>query len=135
MTLEAAYLDSSAFVKLFVDERESDAFARELSRWPRLVTSELLPVEVMRVAQRQPQPAEAFQLASELLRGVGLRPLRRAILRRAARLAPGALGTLDALHLATALDLGARPAAFFTYDRRLAAAATRAGLPVLAPGT
>jgi predicted nucleic acid-binding protein len=131
---DVAYLDTSAFMKLVLDEPQTPEFARALAGWPRLVASELVVVEVTRAAQRQPQPRDAFRLATEHLRAVALRPLSRAVMRRAATLQPAALRTLDALHLATALDLPLRPAAFFTYDRRLAAAARQAGLAVLSPG-
>jgi hypothetical protein len=52
---------------------------------------------------------------------------------RAAALDSPALRTLDALHLATALEIGAELRAFATYDERLAAAAAAEGLEVLAP--
>lgn len=131
---DVAYVDTSAFMKLVRKEPESAAFARELSRWPRLVASELLVVEVTRAAQRQPQPQDALRLAADYLHTVALRPLSRAVLRRATTLGPVALRTLDALHLATALDFAARPDVFFTYDLRLAAGARQVGLRVLAPG-
>jgi len=47
------------------------------------------------------------------------------------------LRPLDAIHLATAENLvasGKRISAFVTYDKRLAKAATEAGLTVVAPG-
>jgi hypothetical protein len=40
---------------------------------------------------------------------------------------------LDAIHLATALSVGSDLGAIATYDRRLASAATAAGLRVLRP--
>jgi predicted nucleic acid-binding protein len=43
------------------------------------------------------------------------------------------LRSLDAIHLATALLLGRLGVAIVTYDHRLAAAASSAGLPVAAP--
>jgi predicted nucleic acid-binding protein len=45
---------------------------------------------------------------------------------------PAALRTLDAIHLATALELGPIDA-FVTYDDRLAEAARGIGLPVVRP--
>jgi len=44
------------------------------------------------------------------------------------------LRSLDALHLASALLLGAELTTFIAYDRRLADAARAAGLVVAAPG-
>ncbi len=46
---------------------------------------------------------------------------------------PRSLGTLDAIHVATARDLGQDLRAFVAYDRRLLVAARDAGLPVLSP--
>jgi predicted nucleic acid-binding protein len=43
------------------------------------------------------------------------------------------LRSLDALHLATALSVRDELGAFFTYDRRMAAAAANRGLNVAAP--
>ncbi len=41
--------------------------------------------------------------------------------------------TLDAIHLATAAELGARLESFVTYDTRLEALARQAGLHVVSP--
>jgi hypothetical protein len=41
--------------------------------------------------------------------------------------------TLDAIHLATALELGDELTAFVCYDDRLSAAAAALGLPVVTP--
>jgi predicted nucleic acid-binding protein len=46
---------------------------------------------------------------------------------------PGELGTLDAIHLASALSLGEDLGGLLSYDRRLLDAAAVAGLPTLAP--
>ena len=54
------------------------------------------------------------------------------VIERARELASGTLRTLDAIHLATALRVAAQR--FLTYDRRLAEAASAAGLRVLSPG-
>jgi uncharacterized protein len=52
---------------------------------------------------------------------------------QAARLDPTVLRSLDALHLATALDLGDDLDGLVTYDDRLAEAARLNGVPVIAP--
>ena len=46
---------------------------------------------------------------------------------------PGVLRTLDAIHLAVALDLGDELEGMVTYDDRLAQAASDHGIPVVAP--
>ncbi len=70
-------------------------------------------------------------VARRRLLDVDLFPLTAAVRRRAAAL-PG-LRTLDAIHLATALEAPGLDA-FLCYDARLAAAARSTGLPVLSPG-
>ena len=47
---------------------------------------------------------------------------------------PDGLRSLDAVHLAAALDLGDELQGLVTYDERLAAAAAANGIPVVAPG-
>jgi predicted nucleic acid-binding protein len=54
------------------------------------------------------------------------------LLRAAAALTSATVPTLDAIHLASAIRID--PGEFAVYDRRLAAAATEAGLPVASPG-
>jgi predicted nucleic acid-binding protein len=71
--------------------------------------------------------------AKAWLEGVSLLPLDDAVLDFAVSLSPPSLGTLDALHLATALTVREEIGAFFTYDRRLAEAASELGLYVFAP--
>lgn len=52
---------------------------------------------------------------------------------RAALVAPPELRSLDAIHLATALDLADDLDGFVSYDERLARAADDYGIPTLAP--
>jgi predicted nucleic acid-binding protein len=80
-----------------------------------------------------------YRLAPGLLRAeifleeFRIHPVEDDILRRAAALPYPHLGSLDAIHVATALAL--RPlAAFVTYDLRQAKAARMVGLPVRSPG-
>ena len=46
---------------------------------------------------------------------------------------PTSVGTLDAIHLATALEVREELTAFVCYDERLSAAAREVGLPVVTP--
>ena len=126
-------LDSSALVRLVLDEPESAALERWLiSRAPSSVTaSDLVRVELIRAVARA-APA-GVPRARMLLAGVDLVPITRDLLETAADLGPPSLRSLDALHLATALSLGSALDAFVVYDERLARAATEAGLPVVAP--
>lgn len=65
------YLDTSAAIKLLVDERESEALAVAIdSAEPDLVACLLLETELRRVVHRL--PALTQQAVSEFLLGVGL---------------------------------------------------------------
>ncbi len=67
-----------------------------------------------------------------VLDGVYLLRLDRAVLGRAARLTPALLRSLDAIHVASALELGSR-LDFVGYDERLIDAAAAAGLRTRSP--
>jgi uncharacterized protein len=75
-----------------------------------------------------------LERAGELIDTIALRPLERDLLYGAGALAEPALRALDAIHVASAVDLDPIEA-FVTYDERQAAAARLAGLRTLAPGT
>lgn len=129
---EIAYIDASAFVKLFAAEPESGAVARAIeAELGNLVASEILAVEVARAALRI--GGEAPAAAARLLRQVVLLPLSVAVREQAGRVGAPQLRTLDAIHLATAISVGERVGAVLTYDERLAAACRAAGLRVAAP--
>ena len=71
--------------------------------------------------------------AEEVLRSVALIDVDRAAVWRAGNVEPSELRSLDAIHLASAIDLASDLDGFVTYDLRLAAAARIAGLTVLSP--
>lgn len=75
------------------------------------------------------------QDVDDLLLAFALTVLDAATLAAANGLEPFELGTLDAIHLATALALHEQAPleGFVTYDKQLAAAALGHGLPVLSP--
>lgn len=126
-----AYLDASALVKLVVPEPESSALRAELTRWPRRVSSTLVRAELVRACARIDQAAH--DRARDLLGGLSLVSVTDRVLDRAACVRPVSLRTLDAIHVASALALGETLGALITYDDRMADAAARAGLPLLAP--
>ena len=70
--------------------------------------------------------------AEQVLARIGLVALDEPLLRDAAALSPTGLRSLDAVHLATALSLDGLDVVV-TYDRRLDAAASEAGLAVESP--
>jgi predicted nucleic acid-binding protein len=127
----SVYVDSSAVVKLVVKEPESHALRSYLSAVGPLATSILTTVEVPRaVARVAPTAAEG---ATAVLAAMAVIGFDSALASRAAALGPASLRALDAIHLATALELVGDLSAFVCYDERLAAAARSLGLPVVAP--
>jgi uncharacterized protein len=127
------YLDTSAFVKLVRGEPETptlQAFLRDRPAGP-LVSSALLVVETRRAVLRE-APGELAR-ADLLLTRIDQVDVTRSILEAAGRLPDPALRSLDAIHLATALQLEGDLEALVTYDGRLAAAAGRQKLPVVTP--
>jgi predicted nucleic acid-binding protein len=131
MSADAAYLDSSALVKLVVEEAESDALAGHLRDRPQRVSCGLARVEVVR-AVRGHGPA-ATARATRLLQRVALLRLDEVLLDAAAALEGAHLRSLDAIHLAAAQALGEDLAELITYDQRMAAAALELELAVAAP--
>lgn len=126
-----AYLDSSAYAKLVLEQSGHGELRRELAEWGDYVSSALLAVEAIRACARYGR--EYAREARTWLEGVALLPMDNPLLDEAASLEPPILRSLDAVHLATALSIREDLGAFFTYDQRLAEAAERHGLPVAAP--
>lgn len=130
--MSARYLDSSAFVKLVVEEDGSAALRRHVAEpGARFVSSALLRTEAMR-AVRHADPAMIASMRVALRR-VDLVGLDDRILDAAAGLDPTVLRTLDAIHLATAMALGDDLTAIVSYDERMLEAARFLGLPTESP--
>jgi predicted nucleic acid-binding protein len=126
----AIYLDSSALVKLVVEERESVPLRSALDASKARVSCTLARVEVVR-AVRAAAP-RAVRAAWEVLDSVELVQLDDELLDLAAELeAP--LRSLDAIHIAAALELGDELESLVTYDARMSRAAEALGLPVTSP--
>ncbi len=134
-----AYIDTSALLRLVL--REQGAL-EELRSSEALVSSELLAVEALRTIDRlrlqgslsAEEAAARRAIASEWLEAVDLVLLQRPVLARASEPFPTPIGTLDALHLATALvwqDRTGQALVLATHDRDLALAARSFGLEVL----
>lgn len=126
-----AYLDTSAAVKLAIDETESEALSTYLDTLAGWTSSALLRAELVRAASRMDQSYIAR--ARIVLRSITLRDIDDEVLDRAAEFAPRSLGTLDAIHLATASLLGPDLEVLVTYDRRMIEAAQLYGLPIASP--
>jgi predicted nucleic acid-binding protein len=133
------YADASALVKLVREEAESAAL-RAFLNGADLVSSELvlteIPRAVHRAAAQNPElPLDLLlERAGELVDALALRPLDRALLAGAGALSEPALRALDAIHVASAVDLSPIEA-FVTYDQRQAAVARLAGLRTIAPSS
>ena len=127
-----AYLDSSAIVKLVVEEPESQALRSDLRGRPQRVSSALVLVEVtLAVARRAPAPPPGR--VSGILAGLALVPIDHAVLETAAELAHLQLRALDAIHLATCVSLGSDLDVLIAYDQRLLTAASTVGLATEQP--
>ena len=133
-----AYLDTSALLRLVL--REPGAL-EDLRACEALVSSELIAVESSRTIDRlrlqgaltMEEAAARLRALTEWLEAIDLVLLRAPVLRRASEPLPTPLGTLDAIHLATALiwreRMGALPT-IATHDTALGLAARAFGFDV-----
>lgn len=126
------YLDSSALAKLVIGEPESHDLRVFLKSAGLMVTSAISETELRRAALRVSK--SAVDAAPRVLSVVAQMEVSREILSAAARVQPAQLRTLDAIHLATALELLPEIDTFVTYDNKLADAAESAGMNVAQPG-
>jgi predicted nucleic acid-binding protein len=127
----ATYLDSSALVKLAVREPESAALRRYLRRRRPLVSSALARTEVARALLAL--GPDAVRRGHDLLARIDLVRINDRVLNDAGGMLPPELRSLDAVHLATAQQLGTDLARLVTYDDRMSAAARALGLEVATP--
>jgi predicted nucleic acid-binding protein len=127
----ATYVDSSALLKLAIGEPESAALRRYLGRRRPLVSSALARTEVIRALL--PLGAAAVRRGRDVLARVDLLRVSDRVLDAAGELTSADLRSLDAIHLASAGQIGPDMGGFVTYDERLAAAARERGLRVVQP--
>jgi predicted nucleic acid-binding protein len=131
MSADQRYLDASAIVKLVVTEPESPALEAWLDGGPdSFVSCALARTEVVRAVV--PEGSAAIRRACRLLDRLDLIMIDDELLDLATDLEKP-LRTLDAIHLAAAMELGDQLEALVTYDAQMARAAESLGLPVLAP--
>lgn len=125
------YLDSSAILKFVFAEPERPALVKEISNG--VISSELSRLEVRRVVFRM-QPS-AIELADEELSKINFADLSATVLKMAGAFGENiTLGSLDAIHVATALLLGERIEGIITYDKQMVANAKKMDINVLSPG-
>ena len=131
-----AYLDTSVLLRAILGE------PNRLTEWDRIehgVASVLVEVECLRTVDRlrlqnafSGEKHEALRAAVfDLLERIELIEITRPVLSRAAQSMPTPLGTLDAIHLATALtwqDFNEDKIVLATHDKALASAARACGV-------
>ena len=129
------YIDTSAAAKLFIAEPESPALRQWLGSLarPQLISSALLAVELIRVLSLA-RPAAIPAAERFLAEAIDIVEITPPVLADAVRIPPPGLRTLDAIHLATAFDLGQVIDVVLSYDRLLTTAARNAGLDAAHPG-
>jgi predicted nucleic acid-binding protein len=134
-----AYIDTSALLRIVL--REPGALDELRSSYDALVSSELIAVESARTIDRlrlqgsltANEAAARVRAINEWLEAIDLVLLRPPILSRASEPMPMALGSLDAIHLATALiwrDRIGPLSMMATHDTALGSAARAFGFDV-----
>jgi len=141
------YLDSCALVKLVLTEKETPALTTFLAdRRSDMVSSQLALTEVIRVVRRSCYDSQRrlsidpavrdkrLATAASLLDRIDLVIVNRSLLLAAAAFDDDPhVGSLDAIHLASARELDDALESFVTYDKTLARAAAAVGLPLEQP--
>jgi predicted nucleic acid-binding protein len=125
------YVDTSALGRVLLEEPDKLTIKNALDTFDRVTASHLLRVELRRVGLRR----GLLDRAHILLADISLIPMDDQILTTAETLTPPAVGTLDAIHLATAVRLSEAGEldALMTYDKQLAEGAREHGIRVLSP--
>jgi len=127
----ATYLDSSAIVKLAVEEPETTVLRTYLRRRNPLVSSALARTEVLRALLLEGEAGVARGRA--VLGRIDLIRINDRILNAAGVLLPPELRSLDAIHIASAQLLGGDLGQLVTYDDRMLATARDLGITTVSP--
>jgi uncharacterized protein len=129
------YVDSSALLKRYVDEPDSETADALLRSDPALITARHTIVEVRRNLARLLDEADAGAARAaftEDLRALSIVELDEVTCETAAAIAElTGVRTLDALHLGAAQRVGGTAVPFLTFDVRQAQAARNLGLTVV----
>lgn len=134
-----AYLDSSAVLRIILGQTNALKEWRAITRG---VASALVEVECLRTLDRlrlaegmeDTEVAKRREAVFRFMEALEVVEITRPVLARAAQPLPTALGTLDAIHLATALlwkDRQGAPLVMATHDDALATASRSSGLRVV----
>ncbi|MDA8424794.1 MAG: type II toxin-antitoxin system VapC family toxin [Treponema sp.] len=131
------YLDSSVVLRYLLN---ADETLMRIGDGHEIASSELLDIECRRVLQRERLAmriddelyAEAVQALDSILDMISIIELGKNVLHRAGESFPTVIGTLDALHLASALlwrESEPGDIAILTYDKQLALCAKALDIP------
>lgn len=125
------YVDTSALGRVLLDEPDAVAIRATLARYDETWSSELLTVELGRLAKLRSLESEA----DELLEDVRILRVTSARLRSAKAIDPAEVRTLDSIHLDAAVLLHRRGtiATVLTFDGQLQAGCQYNGIAVEAP--
>jgi len=125
------YVDTSALGRVLLGEPDAEVIRQTLAQYDPWWSSALLLVELRRLARRE----GVEEYGEELLSLVSTRRLDAPTLKRAAKLDPVEVRSLDAIHLDAAIQLKKRGAidVVLSYDHQLQAGCAHHGLPVEAP--
>ncbi len=137
--MKCGYVDSSVMARIALDEPDK---VNGLSQFSKLATSELSQVELRRVLDRyrlvtqasDSRLIEVGEKIESIKKTMSTLNLTQSILLRAGHPLPVVLGTLDAIHLSSALiwqDVVGQPVTMITHDVQLAKASRMMSLEVL----
>lgn len=131
--MSAAYLDTSALVKLMWPEPQTDALVDALGGWSMRIASEVALVELSCTVGRV-GAAEAVTSVEAIAAGLYVVPFSTSVREWAVKTAlRSSLSALDAIHLATARGLRSDLDAFVAYGQDLCEEAAAYRLPVVSP--
>ncbi|MDO8493897.1 MAG: PIN domain-containing protein [Deltaproteobacteria bacterium] len=134
--MKLAFIDTSVLLRFLFKEKGAYPL---LSKLDRIYASELLQVETLRGIDRlriehrwqAEEVALRRGLFTEICQTISFVPLQKMILQRASEPFATVVGTMDAIHIASALlverEIGA-PLFFLTHDKRQGVASKAAGL-------
>ena len=124
------YLDTSAFLKLITVEEETTAMRSWFTSHDAIWSSQLLYTEALRAGARLGIGTEVVE---DALDTISMVLPSVTTFSTAGRLQPPTPRSLDALHLATALEIGDDLEGLVAYDARLVDAARAASIEVVSP--
>lgn len=124
------YLDSSAILKLIIDESESVAMRNIFD--DHCLTSVISRIEVVRNIRRV-EPA-ALASAQEILGRIAMIPLNESTLKTAEAITTSTnLKSLDCIHIASMITSATPLLGIITYDKAMITSAEILGIKVLSP--